>query len=347
MKKKNSKFQSHEDSELMNFLKWIHKNPDADDEQIQTALNEVTQNCNTNTFLGLSKMGALSEEGFSPRAGLRKQIKESGAINFATLLGINIIDNSLSDDSEIVVPKGTVVFVINKMNQKRNPFLHVFFAERTGENSEKIYRSLNQGQESSELQTLPEILEQGNYHPPMNCELVFTKKYTDSFDGNVQIVDSGDIQGEIRILSTVGDGNCLIHALFGKIDEFQQYLAGDATVYRKKISEKIFENAEDPENAENLQGPTLNLHSFDHENEVRQEQINTNFLALTMMQDGKYLGLEHLDLIARIQNLNVLVYNQMTNKLIPLRHGDGEDFDHVVAYNGRNHWSKCNFTPTL
>ncbi len=175
-----SKFESHEDPELLYFLRWIHNNPKASDKEIQEQLDQLSQNCNTNTFLGLSKMRGMSEKQLSPRAELRAHLKETGAINFATVLGINDVDHKLNKEPDTEIPKGTVVFVVPyyEQTQKKTPFLHVFFAEQNGKNSDKIYRSLNEGQQSSELQSLAEVLGQGSYNE-MNSKLVFSKKYRD------------------------------------------------------------------------------------------------------------------------------------------------------------------------
>jgi len=173
---RNRRFYSNEDPELLNFLTFIHKNPNATQEEIQQQLdNCTTQNCATNTFLGLSKMGAKTQGNLSPRAELRNYRNANDKrMDLSEVLGIKDSDENLNTDSSTEIPRGSVLFFQHPTEKMRRPFDHVVFAEKQGTNSEPIYRSLNEGQEGSKLQTLQEVIEQGKYQ---GYNPIFSGKY--------------------------------------------------------------------------------------------------------------------------------------------------------------------------
>lgn len=180
----------HDD--LESFLDYVNKNPNANQEDIQQELGKcTTQNCAENTFFGLTKMNARTEEGLSPRAELYKTKADSFSkkiesnpnftpghypsyFDFPRALGINERNESLNANPETLIPRGTVVFMQNpRYNPKSNrnqefPFDHVFYAEREGRNASPIYRHLNAPPEGepargSILDNLQDIIDKGNY----------------------------------------------------------------------------------------------------------------------------------------------------------------------------------------
>jgi len=176
------RFDSHEDPELLKFLALLKRNPNMSRDDIQEHLdNCTTQNCSTNTFLGLSKMGAKTEGNISPRSELRNlKNKSGGRIDLSDVLGMKNPDPELNSDPNTEIPRGTTLFFQNpgSLQQRANPFDHVVFAENAGKNSDRIYRSLNEGQERSELQTLQEVIDQGRYQ---GYNPVFSGKFRNFF----------------------------------------------------------------------------------------------------------------------------------------------------------------------
>lgn len=182
------KFIGHQDIGLIKFFLFLKNHQNASDADIQGKLNETTQNCATNTILGLCKIGAVTKRGNSPKQETRISIKRNTHLakafgltllmDLSKILGIDEIDRTLNTLPDTIIPKGTVVFFSNTRNKKpkNSPFQHVFFAEKTGKNSERIYRSLNQGQHSSQLQSFEEVRMQGGYIL-RSLRVTFSKKY--------------------------------------------------------------------------------------------------------------------------------------------------------------------------
>jgi hypothetical protein len=70
--------------------------------------------------------------------------------------------------------------------------------------------------------------------------------------------------------------------------------------------------------------------------------MKVNFLSDSISQNGEWLGLEHVHLIARLYSLNILVYNTITREYVELFYNNVQpnQIDHVISFNGRDHWSK-------
>ena len=122
-------------------------------------------------------------------------------------------------------------------------------------------------------------------------------------------------QQSVNELRTVGDGDCLIHALYGIDNGSGQIACRDAAEHRKKISELIYNYEKSSETG------TLRLSSFVQKG-VEVSNQNLVNLATTMARtDGSgnsYLGLEHVELMAQLMGLNILVYNKGTRETIEL-----------------------------
>jgi hypothetical protein len=164
----------------------------------------------------------------------------------------------------------------------------------------------------------------------MRSEPTFLKTIPLAINGTQQIVNE---------LRTVGDGDCLIHALYGIDNGSGQIACRDAAERRKKISELIYNYDKRSETG------TLRLSSF-VQSGVEVSNQNLVNLATTMARtDGSvnsYLGLEHVQLIARLMGLNILVYNNATQETVELFYNkDSQEIRHIISYNGNNHWNQC------
>ena len=96
-------------------------------------------------------------------------------------------------------------------------------------------------------------------------------------------------------LLTSNNGDCLIHAIFGKPtpneDDLFQIKCDTALNLRRILSEQILNSVEESRQE------VLELHSFDEEtNGVHRSRQNLNSLAQSLAGKG-FLGLEHAELI--------------------------------------------------
>ncbi len=131
-------------------------------------------------------------------------------------------------------------------------------------------------------------------------------------------------------IPTVGDGNCLIHAIFGEINSYGQVEDLEAAKKRKQLSEDIKKHSE---------GVThRTLKSFVH-NSIKEENMNVQFLIDSLSNNQAYLGLEHVDLIALFFGLNIVVIDERTGEeIIRFQYTNGPI--RKISYNGVNHWSQ-------
>lgn len=135
----------------------------------------------------------------------------------------------------------------------------------------------------------------------------------------------------IHKMPTVGDGNCLIHALFGKPDSQGKIRDKKAQEFRQNMAHTILDKY----------NGTQKLKCFGDHNEIMEETINVNNLALSLKMDTKFLGLEHAHLIALIRECNICVYNEETKEEVFLMcNPQSKEIKHRISYNGFNHWSK-------
>ena len=194
----------------------------------------------------------------------------------------------------------------------------------------KLWASHLKTNQSLAKQILKQILKQLE-----NQKVVKTSKKTTSVES---IRPSSQISSHER-LRTSGDGNCLIHALFGKEkDRDGQIIHSSSKEYREEISKEIETLAEKNPNG-------IPLKSY-WQTTGLEEQIESpnalKALAKTMSKNLQYLGLEHAHLIAKIKKINILVIHEITGEKVELFCKEGsKEADHVIAYNGCNHWSQC------
>jgi hypothetical protein len=147
---------------------------------------------------------------------------------------------------------------------------------------------------------------------------------------------------------TVGDGNCLIHAIFGAEDDYGEIFCKDAEKLRKVMANEFFERAsyfqkKEGKSHHDFFYPTV-LESFEQEDLGRQRNIIDLIRTLerTNPKLGLIdLGLEHAQMIAFLKELNILVRNQITNQTVPLFYNsNSEEPDRIIGHNGHNHWVK-------
>lgn len=149
-------------------------------------------------------------------------------------------------------------------------------------------------------------------------------------------------------LPTTGDGNCLIHAIFGEfsyvrhllLEEVQQeFFHKNAPAVRFEIAQRLFNQGE------GNHAIYEELYSIDELGSATFSQININNLSLSMQENGEYLGLEHAHLIAKAFKLNIRIYYPKSHayEKIDLFHQDSntQEVDRIVYFNGINHWEKC------
>jgi hypothetical protein len=152
----------------------------------------------------------------------------------------------------------------------------------------------------------------------------------------------------VKRLPTTGDGNCLIHALFGEfsyvqhplLEEVQQkFFHKNAPAVRFEIAHKLFNQGE------GNHAIYEELYSIDELGSATFSPININNLALSLEKNGEYLGLEHAHLIAKAFKLNIRVYYPKSHayEKIDLFHRDSntQEVDRIVYFNGIDHWEKC------
>jgi hypothetical protein len=152
-------------------------------------------------------------------------------------------------------------------------------------------------------------------------------------------------------LKTVADGDCLIHALFGGESSSGQIECPKAHETRARICEEIlaYDHSIHPgvEQAILRGGPAHpELQSFNANNQVEKQPQNIVNLALSLSRRGEHLGLEHVELIARLRSLDIVVYNEVTSTEVSLFYSNSQQEPHVISFNGRDHWSKCVFNNT-
>jgi hypothetical protein len=149
-------------------------------------------------------------------------------------------------------------------------------------------------------------------------------------------------------LPTTGDGNCLIHALFGEFSDVkysflepakQEFFHKNAPAVRFEIAHKLFNQVE------GNHAIYEELYSIDELGSASFSPININNLALSLQKNGEYLGLEHAHLIAKAFKLNIRVYYPKSHayEKIDLFHRDTntQEVDRIVYFNGIDHWEKC------
>ena len=113
------------------------------------------------------------------------------------------------------------------------------------------------------------------------------------------------ITPSFRKLPTAGDGNCLIHALFGNLQTRPEVFHPKSPFVRREIAQKI---------RTLRQGNNVieQLYSID-ETGLNHSTINTDNLADSLRENGQYLGLEHAHLIAKLFKINIRVYYPKSN----------------------------------
>ena len=203
-------------------------------------------------------------------------------------------------------------------------------------------------------------------------ELLNNLELIDKIASKERFEDSGNVLGKIfegrhafskydpyvkkqpppRIYKTVGDGDCLIHAIFAtKTDDYGYFYSPQASKYRISLSEQIFELESDLSS-----GPQrttcIELRSFemDMDNVVLWGPRNIVQLSESLQKTtgDRWLGLEHAELIARVNHLNILVYNERSKAWVHLFYKpDSSEPTHIISYNGHNHWSKCSLNTTV
>ena len=149
-------------------------------------------------------------------------------------------------------------------------------------------------------------------------------------------------------LPTTGDGNCLIHALFGEFSDVkysflepakQEFFHKNAPAVRFEIAHKLFNQVE------GNHAIYEELYSIDELGSASFSPININNLALSLQKNGEYLGLEHAHLIAKAFKLNIRVYYPKSHayEKIDFWHRDTntQEVDRIVYFNGIDHWEKC------
>jgi hypothetical protein len=139
-----------------------------------------------------------------------------------------------------------------------------------------------------------------------------------------------------RTLPTAGDGNCLIHAIFGNPQTRQEVFHPRAAFVRSEIAQKIRVRWQRNE--------VEQLYSID-ETGLNLSNINTDNLAHSLQENSKYLGLEHAHLIAKLFKINIRVYYPKSNDYdkIDLFHREAstQEVDRIIFFNGTNHWEMC------
>ena len=152
----------------------------------------------------------------------------------------------------------------------------------------------------------------------------------------------------VKKLPTTGDGNCLIHALFGEFSyvkysflepEKQEFFHKNAPEVRFEIAHKLFNQGE------SNHAIYEDLCSIDELGSATSSQISINNLGLSLQKNGEYLGLEHAHLIAKAFKINIRVYypKSPAYEKIDLFHRDTntQEVDRIVYFNGIDHWEKC------
>ena len=141
----------------------------------------------------------------------------------------------------------------------------------------------------------------------------------------------------------------MIHAIFGG-DSPRGIYSPDAPLYRGIVAEQVFDYERENNDPQNPKKTCLvHLKSFVRGNVVAQEPRNIIQMVETIKLNREWLGLEHADLIARLNGLNILVYNEQTREFIPLFHNKDPRapiriisyFRTVVAGREVGHWSRC------
>jgi len=154
-----------------------------------------------------------------------------------------------------------------------------------------------------------------------------------------------------RIYNTVGDGDCLIHALLAtETDDYGYLYSPQASKYRISLSEQIFK-LESRISSGPQRTTCIELRSFERGNVVLQEPRNIVQLSESLQNttgEDRWLGLEHAELIAMVNELNILVYNERSKAWVQLFYNpESSESTHIISYNGHNHWSKCSLNTTV
>jgi len=152
----------------------------------------------------------------------------------------------------------------------------------------------------------------------------------------------------VKRLPTTSDGNCLIHALFGEfshvryllLNEVQQeFCHRNAPAVRFEVAQRLFNQGE------GNHAIYEELSSIDELGSVTFSPININNLALSLQENGEYLGIEHAHLIAKLFRINVRVYYPTSHAYERIdflhRNTHTQEVDRLVYFNGINHWEKC------
>lgn len=140
-----------------------------------------------------------------------------------------------------------------------------------------------------------------------------------------------------KILQTKPDGNCLMHAIFGNL-QANQIIA----LNQEQKRSDIVHGVEKAKEAKKLTSHET-LKCIGPNNEIGEDTCNLQFLSDSLAENGKWLGLEHAHLIARLFSLNiyVCVYSENTRQYVELFCNEqSNQIDHLISYNGRDHWSQ-------
>jgi len=143
--------------------------------------------------------------------------------------------------------------------------------------------------------------------------------------------------GVDTIIPTVKDGNCAIHALFADPNKEDDYLYyPNAKNKRSELGNKILDLLLDGKIVVGVI-KTINMNTLV---EVKCEKKDIKKLALTILDDKQCLGLEHVDMIARVEEMNVLVKYD-NNQALKLFYKPGsEEPDVTIMFDGVNHWDR-------
>lgn len=153
-------------------------------------------------------------------------------------------------------------------------------------------------------------------------------------------------------LPTVGDGNCLIHSIFGKFwEQHQCVFGGSAPDIRNVIASYLRDQhirAHTHEQLNCLQ--IIDSRCLVKELALNVSNINVENMADTIEINGEFLGLEHAELIAKITRKNIRVHypTHFPNhfgeyKKIDFFYFDGrtDEIHATIFFNGINHWEQC------
>lgn len=156
-------------------------------------------------------------------------------------------------------------------------------------------------------------------------------------------------QRPFKTLPTMGDGNCLIHSIFGKFWEEHQCVGhSNAPNIRTAIATYLRDQHHTHEQLNCLE--IIDSRGLAKELALNVSSINVENIATTIEGDGEFLGLEHAELIAKITKKNIRVHypTHFPNhfgeyKQIDFFYFDGrtDEIHATIFFNGINHWEQC------